>query len=98
MNTNTFIKRSVQVAKPLVRNVLLERGEAFVYCEPENLVVSRSGDTCVVGLTDQWYLNYGEQEWKAKGLKCLENMHLYSEETRNNFLKGFDNVFFGIMC
>ena len=27
--------------------------------------MSRSGDECVVALTDQWYLTYGEDEWLA---------------------------------
>ena len=27
-------------------------------------MVSRSGDQCVVALTDQWYLVYGEEEWR----------------------------------
>ena len=42
---------------------LLEAGEAITYSEPERLVISRSGDECVVALTDQWYLNYGEPGW-----------------------------------
>lgn len=28
-------------------------------------VISRSGDECVVALTDQWYMTYGESEWQA---------------------------------
>jgi hypothetical protein len=28
-------------------------------------VMSRSGDECVVALTDQWYLVYGEEAWQA---------------------------------
>ena len=28
------------------------------------VVISRSGDNCVVSLCDQWYLNYGEDEWR----------------------------------
>lgn len=42
---------------------MLDAGEALVYYEPENPVTSRSGDDCVVALTDQWYLAYGEEEW-----------------------------------
>lgn len=26
--------------------------------------MSRSGDECVVALTDQWYIIYGEEEWR----------------------------------
>ena len=34
--------------------MLIESGEAVAYSEPEKRVVSRSGDDCVVALTDQW--------------------------------------------
>lgn len=54
----------VEEAKPKVRNDLIASGEAFVYNEPEGLVMSRSGDECIVALCDQWYLNYGEPAWK----------------------------------
>ena len=37
----------------------------MLYSEPERQVISRSGDECVVALTDQWYLNYGEPSWLA---------------------------------
>ncbi|KAI0497194.1 hypothetical protein KFK09_020416 [Dendrobium nobile] len=47
--------------------------------------MSRSGDECVVALTDQWYITYGEEEWKKKAEDCLSNMKLYSEETRHGF-------------
>jgi leucyl-tRNA synthetase len=56
----------VEVAKPKVRDDLIKSGEAFVYNEPEGLVMSRSGDECIVALCDQWYLNYGEPEWKKQ--------------------------------
>jgi leucyl-tRNA synthetase len=50
-------------AKPIIRNQMLEAGTAIVYHEPESVVMSRSGDECVVALTDQWYLAYGDPEW-----------------------------------
>lgn len=45
----------VSVAKPLIRQELLAAGAAVAYAEPEGRVMSRSGDECVVALTDQWY-------------------------------------------
>lgn len=54
----------VQEAKNLIRNKLLESNQAVVYSEPEKKVMSRSGNECVVALTDQWYVTYGEEEWK----------------------------------
>ncbi|KAI3669040.1 hypothetical protein L6452_40260 [Arctium lappa] len=75
----------VQEAKSLIRNKLLELGQAVVYSEPEKKVVSRSGDECVVALTDQWYITYGEPNWRKNTKECLANMNLYSDETRHVF-------------
>ncbi|KAL6500049.1 hypothetical protein OROGR_027959 [Orobanche gracilis] len=75
----------VQAAKPLIRTKLLETNQAIVYSEPEKKVMSRSGDECVVALTDQWYLTYGEDTWKNMAEECLGDMNLYSDETRNWF-------------
>ena len=75
----------VQEAKNLIRRKLLELGQAVVYSEPEKKVISRSGDECVVALTDQWYITYGEPEWKQKAEECLASMNLYSNEVRHGF-------------
>ena len=50
--------------KALIKKELIEEGSAILYSEPEKQVISRSGDECVVALTDQWYLTYGEDHWK----------------------------------
>jgi leucyl-tRNA synthetase len=65
----------VEVAKPKVRDDLIKSGEAFVYNEPEGLVMSRSGDECIVALCDQWYLNYGEPEWKKQTERYSVYLH-----------------------
>ncbi|KAG0328097.1 cytosolic leucyl tRNA synthetase [Dissophora globulifera] len=79
--------KAVQEAKPLIRQHLINIGEAVPYNEPENLVMSRSGDECVVALMDQWYLDYGETEWRKLAEECLEGMNLYTNETRHAFQK-----------
>ncbi|KAI9032188.1 hypothetical protein DFJ74DRAFT_653553 [Hyaloraphidium curvatum] len=78
--------KPVQDAKPLIKDDMVASGEAIVYCEPENLVMSRSGDECVAALVDQWYLDYGEQSWKDLARKCLDRLNTYGEETRNQFV------------
>jgi leucyl-tRNA synthetase len=80
-----FSGTKVQEAKPKVRQTLIDSGEAFVYNEPEGLVMSRSGDECVVALLDQWYIDYGEEEWLAKTKKCLAQLNTYTNETRHQF-------------
>ncbi|KAL6504463.1 hypothetical protein OROGR_026386 [Orobanche gracilis] len=80
-----FAGMKVQEAKPLIRSKLLETGQAIVYSEPEKRVMSRSGDECVVALTDQWYITYGESEWKKLAEQCLSSMTLFAYETRHGF-------------
>ncbi|CAM6128985.1 unnamed protein product [Calypogeia fissa] len=77
--------RKVSEGKPLIKKMMLDANQAVVYSEPENKVMSRSGDECVVALTDQWYLTYGEPEWRAKAEECLKGMELHHDETRNGF-------------
>ncbi|XP_010458258.1 PREDICTED: leucine--tRNA ligase, cytoplasmic [Camelina sativa] len=80
-----FVGRKVQEIKPIIKTKLIESGEAIIYSEPEKPVMSRSGDECVVALTDQWYITYGETEWRNMAEECLSKMNLYSEETRHGF-------------
>lgn len=85
-----FKGEKVEVAKPKVRQQLLDAGEGFAYSEPERKVVSRSGDDCCVALMDQWYLDYGEESWKEVALKFVDNadgkgLNTYSQETKNGF-------------
>ena len=60
-------------AKPIIRNILISRGDAISYFEPESTVMSRSGDECVVALADQWYLSYGDEEWRQTIAKHLHS-------------------------
>jgi leucyl-tRNA synthetase len=90
MNIGDFKGEKVEVAKPKVRQQLIEAGEGFAYSEPERKVVSRSGDDCCVALMDQWYLDYGEESWRDQALKYVDNangkgLETYSGETKNGF-------------
>jgi leucyl-tRNA synthetase len=73
MLIGTFKGESVQQAKEKVRDELVASGDAFLYFEPEGLVMSRSADECVVALCDQWYMDYGEEAWKAKAEKYVDS-------------------------
>ncbi|CAG8548822.1 11572_t:CDS:10 [Diversispora eburnea] len=82
--------KPVQEAKPLIKNLLISAGQGFVYNEPEGFVLSRSGDECIVALCDQWYLDYGEEEWKKQAEKCLKKLNTFGIESRNQFEKTLD--------
>ncbi|RAL38063.1 hypothetical protein DM860_000757 [Cuscuta australis] len=85
MTVGEFAGRKVNEVKPLLKTKLIEEGLAIMYSEPEKKVVSRSDDECVVALTDQWYITYGEPEWKNLAEECLSGMSLYSDENRHGF-------------
>jgi len=56
--------KKVEDAKEAVKKELLDAGLAARYWEPEEEIMSRSGDKCIVAFIDQWYLKYGEPSWK----------------------------------
>ena len=49
--------KKVQDAKKLIQGEMVASGEAVLYQEPERTVITRSGDQCVVALTDQWWVH-----------------------------------------
>jgi len=75
----------VQEVKKKIQEDMIKANEARIYQEPEKKVVSRSGDECVVALCDQWYLDYGNEEWKNQVREALKNIETYHEESRRNF-------------
>lgn len=87
-------------AKKKIQQDLIASGQACKYVEPENKIISRSGEECVVALCDQWlvlcpineytkvlcrYLNYGDPKWKNATKECLAKMNTYCEEVRRMF-------------
>ncbi|KAK3056383.1 cytosolic leucyl tRNA synthetase [Extremus antarcticus] len=91
-----FKGKSVEDAKPLVRQQLIDAGEAFAYAEPDGRVISRSGDECVAGHLDQWFMNYGTPEksgdetWQPTVLEHVRNengegLNTFSTEVKNAF-------------
>ncbi|GAA98789.1 uncharacterized protein L969DRAFT_104263 [Mixia osmundae IAM 14324] len=85
MVTGKYVGEAVEKAKEKVKHDLIEAGNAFAYAEPESQIISRSADECVVALMDQWYLDYGEAQWRAKAEKLLSQMETYSADTRKAF-------------
>ncbi|KAM4546117.1 leucine--tRNA ligase, cytoplasmic [Odontesthes bonariensis] len=77
--------QKVQDVKKPIQKMMVERGEAMMYMEPEKQVMSRSADECVVALCDQWYLDYGDAEWKQQANEVLKSLETFCDETRRNF-------------
>ena len=80
----------VKDTKDKVKEDLIKSGEADIYFEPEGLVKNRMDEECVVALVDQWYVKYGEKEYKDFCLNHIRSnkFNAYSSST----LKGFEQV------
>ncbi|CAG5872080.1 unnamed protein product [Menidia menidia] len=85
MLVNGYKGQKVQDVKKPIQKMMVEKGEAMMYMEPEKQVMSRSADECVVALCDQWYLDYGDAEWKQQANEVLKTLETFCEETRRNF-------------
>ncbi|XP_030428570.1 leucine--tRNA ligase, cytoplasmic isoform X1 [Gopherus evgoodei] len=85
MLVDEYKGQKVQDVKKLIQKKMVGNGEAMIYMEPEKQVISRSMDECVVALCDQWYLDYGEVNWKKQASDCLTDLETFCEETRRNF-------------
>jgi leucyl-tRNA synthetase len=92
-----FKGKPVEEAKNLVRRQLIAAGDAFAYAEPDGKVISRSGDDCVAGLLDQWYMNYGtaanggDGDWAEQVRGHINgDLNLYYPEAKNQFLRVVD--------
>ncbi|XP_033622748.1 leucine--tRNA ligase, cytoplasmic isoform X1 [Fukomys damarensis] len=90
MLVDGFKGQKVQDVKKTIQKKMIDAGDAYIYMEPEKQVMSRSSDECVVALCDQWYLDYGEENWKKQTSQCLKNVETFCEETRRNFEASLD--------
>ena len=86
-NTGRFAGMAVAVAKNEIKHELLQSGWAETTYELVNKPVTcRCGAECVVKLlSDQWFLNYGEKEWKELAHRCLNNMDILPRDIRQEF-------------
>ncbi len=57
----------------------------FTIANPEP-VVCRCGYKVIVNIVkDQWFINYGDENWKAQARKALASMKVYPEKYRKTF-------------
>lgn len=93
MNEGTFEYSGMPVskAKDLVKDHLIALQKSIPFFEMTNKpVYCRCGALCYVKLlNNQWFLNYGNPEWKTLALECLNRMEVIPLE----IIKEFKNVF-----
>lgn len=83
MIAGPFNGKKVSECKGMVKQHLIQLQQAIPYAEPESEIIARSGCACVVCLTDQWFVDYGEEKWKKVALEALQNIDCYNEEVKH---------------
>lgn len=86
-NTGKYVGMPVSMAKDMIKNEILSNGIAEIMFELINKPVRcRCGTECVVKiLNDQWFINYGDKNWKKLAHECLNKMDIVPEEIRQEF-------------
>jgi leucyl-tRNA synthetase len=86
-NTGKYVGMPVSVAKDMIKNEIVSNGIAGIMFELINKPVRcRCGTECVVKiLNDQWFINYGNKDWKKLAHECLNKMDIVPEEIRQEF-------------
>lgn len=82
---------SVTEARDTIRTKIISQGIGTTMYELKNLVKCRCGTTCVVKLlTNQWFINYGNENWKKMAYELIDNMEILPEEIRQEFTNVID--------
>lgn len=86
-NTMQYAGLPVSIAKERVKSEFIALKKADVMHELLNRpVVCRCGTECVVKIFEnQWFINYGDSEWKKLAKECLNQMRILPEEVRQEF-------------
>jgi len=81
-----FAGQTVEEAKERIRERLVETGQAASLWEPAEAVVCRCTTGALVKIVeDQWFLTYGDAEWKKVTHDALSRLVLYPESVRKQF-------------
>jgi len=82
---------SVTEARDTIRTKIISQGIGTTMYELKNSVKCRCGTTCVVKLlTNQWFINYGNENWKKMAYELIDNMEILPEEIRQEFTNVID--------
>ena len=87
-----FDGEKVQFGRDKIRAWLQENNHLEKFPVLENAPVRcRCGAECVVKiLNNQWFLNYGDQEWKELARNCLDEMNILPNNIKTEFVEVID--------
>ncbi|MBN1683430.1 leucine--tRNA ligase [Candidatus Bathyarchaeota archaeon] len=90
-NTGTYSGLSVQDAKEAVKMDLIAKSDASIMYELNEPVKCRCGtDVLVKIFENQWFINYGDPEWKRLAKENIEEMEIIPRELKQEFVNVVD--------
>ncbi len=90
-NTGDYVGLKVEEAKNKVADTLFEIDLATPIYEPSTKAFCRCGGQIIVAIIqNQYFLNYGNAEWKEKAFKALNKMLIIPDKYRLSFENTFD--------
>ena len=85
-NCGPYAGWKVETAKEKIKRDMIKDGEAELFYELTGKVVCRCLTPSKVKIVDdQWFIDYGNHQWKQAANKCLDQMKLYPEVVREQF-------------
>ncbi|MEM3538214.1 MAG: leucine--tRNA ligase, partial [Nitrososphaerales archaeon] len=86
-NTMDYSGLPVSIAKERVKEDLIKMNKGDVFYEILNRpIICRCKTECIVKIFEnQWFINYGDENWKELAKDCLDNMNIVPEDLRSEF-------------
>ncbi|MDR2708130.1 MAG: leucine--tRNA ligase, partial [Nitrososphaerota archaeon] len=90
-NCGVYAGKSIREVKDQLIADFNKLGIADIMYDLPEQVICRCMTPCIVKiLSDQWFLNYSNAEWKEKAKEVIAQMRIYPETARANFYSTID--------
>ncbi len=90
-NCGPYAGKTIREAKDILIVDFLKLGVADFMYDLAEPVVCRCMTQCIVKiLSDQWFLNYSDPEWKEKAKEVVAQMTIYPDSAKQNFYTVID--------
>ncbi len=85
-NCGKYSGMPIESAQEAIKQDLIKADDAVMFYELTGRVVCRCLTPSIVKLvSDQWFIDYANPEWKKQAKKCLDDLTLYPEKVRPQF-------------
>lgn len=84
-------QKAIDAKEKIAADLMAEKKAFHIVTLGNGPIFCRCGSHVVVNiLKDQWFIDYGVPEWKAKAKECLEAMTIIPGDTRREYLYTID--------